>query len=120
MTVTQKVANFVVETSYDDLPGTVVQYAKRMALSNLTSMIWGSTLPAGKIVTNFVREMGGTLEAGVIGSGFKAPPVSAALSRMTVLLITTVAWSTNKPPPPPLVWFAPCTARPSKAATVAG
>ena len=83
MTVTQKVANFVVETRYDDLPRTVLQYAKRMALSNLTSMIWGSTLPAGKIVTNFIREMGGASEAGVIGSGFKAPPVNAALANGT-------------------------------------
>ena len=70
MTVTEKLARFVVDTSYDDLPRKTVNYAKELALSNLGSMVWGSTLPAGKIVIKFVKEMGGTQKPAslVVGS----------------------------------------------------
>ena len=80
MTVTEKLARFVVDTSYDDLPQETVNYAKKLALSNLGSMVWGSTLPAGKIVIKFVKEMGGVSEAGVIGGGFKTSAPNAALA----------------------------------------
>jgi len=80
MSVTEKLARFVVDTGYDDLPQRTVQYAKELALSNLGSMVWGSTLPAGKIVTRLIKEMGGTPEAGVIGGGFKTSVSNAALA----------------------------------------
>lgn len=80
MSVTEKLARFVVDTGYDDLPQRTVQYAKELALSNLGSMVWGSTLPAGKIVTRLIKEMGGTPEAGVIGGGFKTSAPNAALA----------------------------------------
>ena len=80
MSVTEKLARFVVDTGYDDLPQRTIQYAKELALSNLGSMVWGSTLPAGKIVTRLIKEMGGTPEAGVIGGGFKTSAPNAALA----------------------------------------
>ena len=80
MTVTEQVARFVVDTDLNDIPERTVQYAKELALSNLGSMIWGSTLPAGKIVTKFVRDIGGTPEAGVIGGGYKTSLPNAALA----------------------------------------
>jgi 2-methylcitrate dehydratase PrpD len=80
MTVTEQVARFVVETGYNDLPPRTVQYARELALSNLGSMLWGSTLPAGKIVIKFITEMGGAPEAGVIGGGVKVPVSNAALA----------------------------------------
>ncbi len=80
MTATEKLARFVLETTYHDLPPKTVQYAKNLALSVLGSIIWGSTLPAGKIIARLLKEMGGATEAGVIGSGFKAPVANAALA----------------------------------------
>lgn len=80
MTITETLARYVVETSYDDLPRQTAKYAKELTLSVLGSMVWGSTLPAGLIVAQLVREMGGTPEAGVIGSKFKAPVANAALA----------------------------------------
>jgi 2-methylcitrate dehydratase PrpD len=80
MTVTEKVAKFVADTSYGDLPRKTVQYARDLALSNLASMIWGSTLPAGRIVIKLIKDMGGTPEAGVIGGGFRTSLPNAALA----------------------------------------
>jgi 2-methylcitrate dehydratase PrpD len=83
MTVTEQVAKFVVETGFNDIPQKTVQYAKELALANLGSLSWGSTLPAGRIVIDFVREMGGTPEVGVIGGGFKTSLANAALANGT-------------------------------------
>lgn len=80
MTITEKLARFVVETTYNDLPRRTVKYARELALSVLGSMVWGSTLPAGRIVAQLLKEMGGAPEAGVIGSKFKAPVANAALA----------------------------------------
>jgi len=80
MTVTEQVAGFVVDTDFNDIPPKTVQYAKELALCNLGSMIWGSTRPAGQIVTKFVRDIGGTPEVGVIGGGFKTSLPNAALA----------------------------------------
>ena len=64
MTITATLAKFVVETSYDDLPRQTAKYAKELTLSVLGSMVWGSTLPAGLIVAQLVREMGGDAGGG--------------------------------------------------------
>jgi 2-methylcitrate dehydratase PrpD len=80
MTVTEQVAKYVADASLKDIPQKTVQYAKELALCNLASMTWGSTLPAGRIVTKFVRDMGGTPEGGVIGGGFKTSLPNAALA----------------------------------------
>jgi len=43
-------------------------------------MLWGSTLPAGRIVIKLIKEWGGTPEVGVIGGGFKTSLPNAALA----------------------------------------
>lgn len=80
MSATEQVARFVVDANLEGIPQKTVQYAKQLALSNLGSMIWGSTLSAGRIVTKFVRDIGGASEAGVIGGGFKTSLPNAALA----------------------------------------
>ncbi len=80
MTVSEKLAQFVVGTGYSDIPRQSVEYAKRLTLSTLGSMLWGSTLPAGQIVIKLLKEWGGTPEVGVIGGGFKTSLPNAALA----------------------------------------
>ena len=46
-------------------------------------MLWGSTLPAGKIMVNLIKEWGGTSEVGVIGYRFKTSLPNAALATGT-------------------------------------
>jgi len=83
MNVTEQMARYVVETRYADLPQKTVQYAKNLTLTNLASMLWGSTLPAGKLIIKFVKDVGGTPEAGVVGGGFKTSLPNAALANGT-------------------------------------
>lgn len=83
MNVTEQIARYVAETSYADLPSKTVQYAKQLTLTNLASMLWGSTLPAGKLIIKFVKDVGGTPEAGVVGGGFKTSLPNAALANGT-------------------------------------
>jgi len=83
MNVTGQIASYVAGTSYDDLPQKTVQYAKKLALTNMASMLWGSTLPAGRIVIKFVKDVGGAADAGVIGGGFKTSLPNAALANGT-------------------------------------
>jgi len=80
MGVTDNLAKFAMDTNYRDLPPKTVQYAKEMALSTLGSMLWGSSLPAGRIVAKLIRESGGSPEAGVVGSGFRTSVPDAALA----------------------------------------
>jgi len=83
MNVTEQMARYVVETRYADLPQKTVQYAKNMTLTNLASTLWGSTLPGGKLLIMFFKEIGGTPEAGVVGGGFKTSLPNAALANGT-------------------------------------
>lgn len=80
MGVSERLARFIINTDYSDLPSKSVNYTKELTLSVLGSMLWGSTLPAGRIVTKLVREWGGVPEAGVIGAGFKTSVPDAALA----------------------------------------
>ncbi|MBI2906928.1 MAG: MmgE/PrpD family protein [Chloroflexi bacterium] len=84
MGVTEKLAQFMVDTSYGDFPEKTLSYAKRLALSSLGTTLWASAWPASKIVSKLVREMGGTPEAGVVGAGFKTSAVNAALANGTI------------------------------------
>lgn len=81
MMVSMELAKFVTGTGYnDDIPKKTADYAKELLLSDLAAMIWASTLPAGKIVTKLVKEMGGISEAGVLGAGFKTSAPNAAFA----------------------------------------
>ena len=80
MTVSEKLAQFVLDTGYSDISQKSVDYTKRLTLSTLGSMSWGSTLPAGKIVIKLIKEWGGTPEVGVIGGGFKTSLPNAILA----------------------------------------
>ena len=80
MTITETLARYVVDTSYDDLPPKTTRYAKELALVVLGSALWGSTLRAGKIVAKIIKDMKAAPEAGVLGSGFKTTLPEAALA----------------------------------------
>jgi len=83
MTVSETLARFVTNTGYRDIPEKSVQYTKDLILSVIGSMLWASTLPAGKITVKLVKEWGGTHEVGVIGCGFKTSLPNATLAAGT-------------------------------------
>jgi 2-methylcitrate dehydratase PrpD len=84
MGVTEKLAQFAVDTSYDSLPEEVVTAAKRPVLDTLAATIAGCREEAAAIITGHVRELGAAGEAGVVGSGFQTAASEAALANGTL------------------------------------
>jgi 2-methylcitrate dehydratase PrpD len=84
MGATEKLAQFVVGTSYDSLPEEVVTAAKRAVLDTLAVTVAGCREEAAAIITAYVRELGAAGEAGVVGSGFQTAASEAALANGTL------------------------------------
>ncbi len=62
---TKEIAEWVCNTSYEDIPSEVVSYAKSLALSHLGMTLSGSTMPFGKIAIKYGKDYGCPGEAGV-------------------------------------------------------
>jgi 2-methylcitrate dehydratase PrpD len=82
--VTGYVADFIVNTRYTDLPGDVVELARKSILDGLGLALCGSAAQSGEIVRNYIKSTGlvagATNGASVIGSSIKAPVRFAAFA----------------------------------------
>ena len=83
---TRKIAEYVTEFKYEDIPKHVAEHAKYIILDNVGAILAASnpSLPASVIITEFVREQGGAEESTVIGRDFRCPPPNAALANGTL------------------------------------
>jgi len=81
---TKRVAEFVVKTGYRQIPQEAVKIAKDAILDCLGCMIAGAKEPPPELVTQYVKELGGKPEAGVITKGFKTSAPLAALVNGTM------------------------------------
>jgi len=79
MKVEDRLAEFVVETRFHDIPGHVVEYVKNITLKTIAGMVYGSTVLDSK---RLIRSIGVSLpqEAGVIGHCLRSPLDKAALA----------------------------------------
>jgi len=75
---TEKLAKFVVETSYESLPAEAIRSAKQAIVDCLGCALAGSAEGGSKILGEYVKEKGCSPEAGIIGGGFMAPAPDAA------------------------------------------
>ncbi len=80
MSVTRDLADFVVNTSYEDLPGEVIERAKLCILDWLGCALAGSLEPPAKIITSIIEKTGGREESTVIGTRVKTSSMNAALA----------------------------------------
>ncbi len=80
MGLTQEVASFVVKTRYRDIPPEVIHLAQGFILDGLGVALAGCTEKGSRILQGFIRQIGGREEATVVGAGFMAPTVLAALA----------------------------------------
>lgn len=83
---TGKIAEYVTEFNYEDIPEHVVEHAKYIILDTVGAILAASnpSLPASMIITEFVREQGGAEDSTVIGRDFKCPSPNAALANATL------------------------------------
>ncbi len=79
MEITRALAEYVVKTTYADLPQEAVTRVKRAVLDTLGVMVAGSAEECAAIAAEIVASEGGKPVATVIGRGFSAPARSAAL-----------------------------------------
>jgi 2-methylcitrate dehydratase PrpD len=81
---TEEIASFVVSSSYAQFPQEALTRAKWCILDCLGVALAGSQESAGRIIIDYVKELGGKPEATVIASGFTTSSPEAALANGTL------------------------------------
>lgn len=80
MSATKTLAQFIVDTRYEQLPAPVVEAAKIAILDGVANILGGSTQDLATIIGQYVQAMGGTPQATVAGWAFKTNAPSAAFA----------------------------------------
>ena len=78
--VTETLARFVTDTSYDKLPADVVAAAKIAIFDGIANMLAGATQPLSAIIVNYLKQIGGNPQSTVVGHDFKTSAPSAAFA----------------------------------------
>jgi 2-methylcitrate dehydratase PrpD len=84
MGATEKIARFIVDTEYKNLPRDIVEKAKRTALDCVGAALAGVTEPVSQTITNYVTKLGGPPQASVFGAGLKISVADAALANGSI------------------------------------
>lgn len=84
--VTDTLVENILAVNSDEIPAPVTEVARMACLDGIGVMIAGTREPMGlgRLVTEWVRDMGGTPEAGVAAGGFKVPAMNAAFANGTL------------------------------------
>ncbi|MBI4287868.1 MAG: MmgE/PrpD family protein [Chloroflexi bacterium] len=84
MGATEKIARFIAETGYQDIPSEAVEKAKRTALDCLAAAMAGCAEPGSRAITSYVKRLGGPPQASVFGSGLRTSAPDAALANGSI------------------------------------
>jgi aconitate decarboxylase len=82
---TRSLAEYIAGVSYKDIPPEVVSHIKFCFIDSLGCALFGSTLPWGKIITSFAKELGKGKGALIWGDGAEVPSTSAPLANGTLI-----------------------------------
>jgi 2-methylcitrate dehydratase PrpD len=84
MGTTQRMASFISDAKYEDIPTPALNLAKLCLLDAVGCAIYGTTRPLGKIMTGLVDELGGKPVARVLGTRIETNSVNAAMANGTL------------------------------------
>ncbi|HEY7489714.1 MAG TPA: MmgE/PrpD family protein [Candidatus Tectomicrobia bacterium] len=84
MALTAQLAHRITETTYEQLPPMAVTQAKRALLDTIGVTLAGHREEAGRIITLWVQDAGGSQEATVLGTALYTSPALAALANGTL------------------------------------
>jgi 2-methylcitrate dehydratase PrpD len=84
MGATEKIARFLVETGYENIPRDAVETAKRTALDCLGAALAGVVEPVSRAITGYVTKLGGPPQASVFGAGLRVSVPDAALANGSI------------------------------------
>ena len=82
---TRTLAEYIAGLSYKDIPPEVVSHIKLSFIDSLGCALFGSTLPWGKIITSFTKELGKGKGALIWADGAEVPSTSAPLANGTFI-----------------------------------
>jgi 2-methylcitrate dehydratase PrpD len=80
MGATEKIARFIVDTNYADLPRSAVEKAKRTALDCVGAALAGVGEPVSQTITGYATKLGGPAQASIFSTGVKVSLQDAALA----------------------------------------
>ncbi len=80
MGATEKIVRFVLDIGFKDIPREALELSKRLFLDCMGSALAAVVEPAGRIVQEYVREIGATEEARLIGTSTKTSAPNAAFA----------------------------------------
>ena len=83
MSLTRKVASYVVNTCFSDIPTEAIQKAKECFLDSLGATLGGSLLPSSRLATQFAQTVFGPGKSRILGTGHRTNPVGAAWANAT-------------------------------------
>lgn len=83
MKATERIADYLYNTGFDDFDAEVIHKAKTLCVSSLGMAVAGSRIHAGEVLARYARDIGGTGRAGVVGAGFRTSAEMAALVNAT-------------------------------------
>jgi 2-methylcitrate dehydratase PrpD len=81
---TEKIAEFIVNTHYEKIPVEAISIAKMCLLDGFGVALAGTRELTGKIITEYVRDISGKPESGIIGGCFKTSSPLSALANGTL------------------------------------
>ena len=84
MGATEKIAQFIVNTAYENISTDAVEKAKRTALDCVGAALAGITEPVSQTITAYVKALDGPQQASVFGAGVKVSVADAAQANGTI------------------------------------
>ena len=84
MGATEKIARFIFDTGYENIPRDAVEKAKRTALDCVGAALAGVVEPVSQTITGYVTKLGGPPQASVFGAGLKVSVEDAALANGSI------------------------------------
>ncbi|QGZ65744.1 MmgE/PrpD family protein [Paraburkholderia acidisoli] len=78
--ITAQLARYMVSARDAPLPGAVLLECKNHILDTFGAMVSGSRMRPGMLATQYVRSLGGTAQATVVGSELRTTTINAALA----------------------------------------
>ena len=85
MGITSRLASFVVDTSFSDIPANVILMSKQMMLNSTAAGLAASGEAAVDITLELIVEMGGRPECTIMGRAIRTSPLYAALANAVMM-----------------------------------
>jgi 2-methylcitrate dehydratase PrpD len=85
-TITQELADFAVNTKFEDLPASIVEETKKILMEFIGVGLAALTTDKGKLAAALGRRLGGPPESSIIGTGDKVSASSAALANGELMI----------------------------------